>query len=391
MHLGRFQYVSWLIVDYFVSNQLLANFDQVAAQLQAYIAAPTVENSKTFRGSINVLLKVCSKTPLGHNTPSFQHIISDTGGGKYFGSGLEQTLRDIFEKQSMTPAEMLVNLQKFRTQLGSYLDSITKISEEMNSLGVEYEELESDEFEFGAMFPKELVGKTIANIEEELEHLNRLFKALNEMMGNGSTSPTVRSISSSWWQFFLDLDYKQIAAITIAIERIVTLYKSNLEIQKLKRDADKIELGPEFTVLINQRIDEKLKAGMMEIAKEVRQKFQNNTDEERCNELETQLRMELVHIAKRINQGAAYEIRAGLPDKPKVLAENLKEDPQAGIEHADAMQIYEEKNKIAAEINDAGLRLSTAIEELSGETQLLTDYEKLTEIVQIKPNDIKNK
>ena len=117
------------------------------------------------------------------------------------------------------------------------------------------------------------------------------------------------------------------------------------------------------------------------VAKEVRQKFQKNTDDERCNELETQLRMELVHIAKRINQGAAYEIRAGIPEKPKDLAENLKDDPQAGIAHGEAMQTYEEKNLIAKEINDAGLRLSSAIEELSGETQLLTDYEKLTAIV----------
>ena len=391
MHLGRFHYVTWLISDYFESNKLLVTFDQVAAQLQAYITTPTVESSESFRSSINALLKACSKTPLGHNTPSFQHIISDTSGDKYFGSGLENSLREIFEKQSMTPAEMLVDLQKFRKQLVSYLDSITKIAEEMGSLGVEYEMLESGEFEFGTMFPKELVGKTITNIEEELEHLDRLFKALNEIMGNGSTSPTVRSISSSWWQFFLDLDYTQIAAISIAIERIVALYKSNLEIQKLKREVEKNELGTDITNLFNQKIDEKLKAGMMGVAKEVRQKFQKNTDDERCNELETQLRMELVHIAKRINQGAAYEIRAGIPEKPKDLAENLKDDPQAGIAHGEAMQTYEEKNLIAKEINDAGLRLSSAIEELSGETQLLTDYEKLTAIVQTKPIDAKNK
>lgn len=385
MHLGRFHYVAWLISGYFESNELLKKLDQVTTQLQGYIASSTVENSKMFRTSIDLLFKACAETPLGYNTPSFQHIIADTGGEAFFGAGLEHSLREIVEKQSMVPADMLVSLQKFRKQLGDYLNSIVKIAEEMGGLGIEYEELEADQFEFGALFPKDLVGKTIADLEGELNHLDRLFKALNEMMGNGSTSPSVRSISSSWWQFFLDLDYQQIAAISIAIERIVALYKSNLEIQKLKQDADKNGLGPEFAELIDKKIDDKLKSGMMEIAKEVRAKVQVNKDEERCNELETQLRLELVHIAKRMNQGAAYEIRAGLPVKPKDLAEGQKEDQAAVTKYTEAMQVFEEKNTIANEINSAGLRLSSAIEELSGETQLLTDYAKLTEVVQEKP------
>lgn len=351
MHLGRFHYVTWLARDYFESNTLLATLDQAAAQLQAYISAPTAESSKAFRSKVDLLLEACAKMPSGYNAASFKHIIADTEGEKYFGSGLERSLREIIEKQSMTPADMLVSLQKFRKSFGAYVTAITTISEELGGLGVEYEELESDQFEFGAMFPKELIGKSIIDIQGELDHLDRLFKTLNEIMGNGSTSPIVRNISSSWWQFFIELNYEQIAAITFSIERIVALYKSNLEIQKLKRDAEKNELGADIATLIEQKIDAKLKSGMMEIAENVREKFQKNEDNARCNELEIQLRMELAHIAKRINQGAAYEIRAGIPNKPKKLAEEEKEDPKAMLKYEEAMHEFEEKNNIAQEIN----------------------------------------
>lgn len=382
MHLGRFHYVTWLISEFFEDNGLLAAIDQTITQLQGYISSPTTEKSQAFREGVESLLELCAEGPLGHNAASIKQIVADTGGEKYFGSGLEHSLREIFEKQSITPADMLVSLQKFRKNFGAYVSSISTIAEELGSLGVEYESLEPGQFEFGAMFPKELVGKTIVDIEDELGHIDRLFKALNEMMGKGSLSPSVRNISSSWWQFFLDLDYKQVAAITLAIERIVALYKSNLEIQKLKREIEKNNLGEEMVALINQKIDEKLKAGMVEIAKEIRQKFQDNKEDGRCNELETQLRMELVHLAKRINQGAAYEVRAGLPIKPKQLAEEDSENEQAILEHSVAMREFEEKNRIATEINIAGSELANSIEELTGETHLLTDYGKLTEIIQ---------
>ena len=378
MHLGRFNYVTSLAKSYYENNALLATIDQVIALLQAYIATPNIETSKAFHSKIDLLLDACAEMPTGYNAASFKHIVADTGGEKYFGNGLEDSLREILEKQSMTPADMLVNLQNYRKSIGVYVAAITTISDTLKGMGVESEILLSGQFEFGAMFPKKLTGETIADIQGELEHLDRLFKTLNELMGNGVKSPTVKNISSSWWQFFIDLNCNQIAAITFALERIVALYKSNLEIQKLKRDAEKNELGADFAELITNKIDAKIKNGMIEIAKEIRGQFQSNKDTGRCNELEIQLRMELVHIARRINQGAAYEIRAGLPTKPKELTEPEKTNQEALVKHAEETRAFEEKRRIANDTNSAGLRVATAIEEIKGETQLLTDYEKLT-------------
>lgn len=389
MHLGRFNYVTSIAKSYYESNALLTTIDQVIALLQAYIATPTAETSKAFRSKIDLLLDTCTKMPTGYNAASFKHIIADTGGVKYFGNGLEDSLREIIEKQSMTPADMLVNLQNYRKNIGVYVAAITTISDTLKSMGVESEKLESDQFEFGAMFPKELTGETVNDIQGELEHLDRLFKTLNELMGNGAKSPVVRNISSSWWQFFIELDYKQIAAITVALERIVALYKSNMEIQKLKREAEKNELGADVADLITKKIEAKLKNGMIEIAKEIRNQFQSNKDSGRCNELEIQLRMELAHIAQRINQGAAYEIRAGLPKRPKELTETEKVNQEALVKHTEESRVFEEKSKLARDTNLAGLRIATAIEEIKGETQLLTDYAKLTKSLEEKTSEQK--
>ena len=62
-----------------------------------------------------------------------------------------------------------------------------------------------------------------------------------------------------------------------------------------------------------------------------------------------------------------------------VIAELTGDIPAVGASCKNAAEMA------AAEINDAGLRLSSAIEELSGETQLLTDYTKLSEVVQGNP------
>ncbi len=234
-------------------------------------------------------------------------------------------------------------------------------------------------FEFAALLPKELVGESVNDLYNELQHIDRLFRALNELMGKGAISPIVKTISSSWWQFFLDLDSTQIAATTFALERIVALYRQNLEIRMLKRELEQKDLGDDFLEIIDKKIEEKLKAGMNEIAREIREKYGANNDEARKNELETQLRMELVHIAKRINQGASYEVRAGLPEEPESLKEAEKEDPVRVAEYQQSIERYQQLVEHAKKINSAQSEMIDSLKMVSGDNALLTNYEKLAE------------
>lgn len=379
MHLGRFHYVMWDLKYYFKGNKQLAALDAAIGALQAYQAAPNPETSAAFKAAITKAEEAANEPPDEYLNKSYQQILEDIGGGPYIGPSLATTIRETLKEQSLTPTDMLASLQKLRKELSNFITHVTAVADGLDELSAEYENLGEDELELGIHLPQESVGYRLDELSKEIAHIDSLFKSLNELMGRQNESPEIRTISTTWYQIFLELDAQQIAAIILAIERIVNLYKTNLEIKKLKKDAEEKGLA-DVAELLGGKIEEKLKAGVAEIASEIRNKFQNNKDDGRVNEIETKLRIELFHLARRINEGASCEIRVGLPRKPSdpKLIEGDEEGNKVKQESfAQALASYEEKKAVAKKMQSSALSLSQKLDQLDNSV-LLADYEKLS-------------
>lgn len=380
MNLGKFNDVIWQINSYFEENELVKLYELMMNSLQSQIASSTIDNVNIFRSQIDLFYEAARSIPSYAHMGSFRDVVNETKGQDFFGAGLEDYVNEIIHKQFVSALEMQSELQAFHKKFIAYVANIKTLATSLNSLTVEYDSFAEDEYEFSALLPKDLVGHTIENIHSELLHLDRLFKSLNELMGKGNTSPNVKTISSSWWQFFLDLDHTQIAAVTFALERIVNLYKSSLEIRKLKSDAEKLELNQEIINGIEIQVEAKVKEGMKAIAKELRQTYENNDDKSRCNELEIQIRQELIVIAKRLNQGALYEVKAGLPDKPEEPEPEAdgKVDAKKQEEYAALFEKYNQKLQSAQKINYVNeLIIEVSDGMIENQNMLLLDYESI--------------
>ncbi|MDO8969282.1 MAG: hypothetical protein Q7U74_01250, partial [Saprospiraceae bacterium] len=125
--------------------------------------------------------------------------------------------------------------------------------------------------------------------------------------------------SSSWWQIFVELDPSQIIVWVLAVERIVGLFKSNLEIKKLQKELTENNISKNITDLLDNEIEEKVAEEINKLASDLRKNHAKITDENRLNEIENQLRFSLRHLAKRINQGGQVEINVALPNEPADL------------------------------------------------------------------------
>ncbi|MBC7565791.1 MAG: hypothetical protein H7223_02380 [Pedobacter sp.] len=381
----QFNYAVSQLRDYYEDNEILSALEVVTVSLQNQISSPSAERTLAFRSAIDELKVAIRNVPYFSNLETFKSVIRETKGFDYFGEEFEKNLDFAISNQGLMPVEILSSLNLIKKNLTVYVSKITSLAETFYDLDVEYDDFQFGEYEFSALLPKELIGHTVSDIYKELSHLDKLFKALNEMLGYGATSPEVKSISSSWWQFFLNLDETQIAAITFAIERIVNLYKTSLEIKKLREDTKNLNLDKKITELIEKEIDKKIKAGMKKITADLRKKYQNNNDDQRVNELETQIRQELILVAKRLDQGAIYEVKAAIPDKPiepleadDDSAESLAEFEISKKSYQENLKNYEEKMKFINSINVVNtdiLKISNSIK--LDDNELITNYENI--------------
>ena len=116
-----------------------------------------------------------------------------------------------------------------------------------------------------------------------------------------------------------------------------------------------------------------------------RKKFQKNDDDQRANELETQIRQELILIAKRLDQGAIYEVKAGIPNKPEEPEEPIETTPQSLVDFENRKKTYQEElNKYESNmkvvysmvlVNEGISKISSGVK--LNETELITNYENI--------------
>lgn len=379
MHLGRFHYVVWHLHLYFDDGRILSGIDALANTLQTYVNSPNQDTAAAYRASIDAFRKEVGSKFLLRKRVSFQQILEELKASDYIGEALISKVLTIAKDSGYTPSENLQNLTRFRQELNNFIENISNLASGLDELRVEYDQLTEDELEVGLLLPREAVGNSLADLVSEFQHTDRLFRAINEFRGESATSVEVRTIAASWWELFLSVDPITLSAVVVGIERIVELYKKNLEIKKLRLEIEKHAPTPEILNGMDQMVEERIKAGIAELAAELREKLCQIDDKARANELEIQLKIELLHLAKRINQGARYEVRAGLPKKPRPLSEEEKAEPEKLKAYEEAFAVYTKKYEIATNINIQCENFTVKLDSIGAmESPLLINYEEAT-------------
>jgi len=286
---------------------------------------------------------------------SFRLFLDEIHASNFVGNKLRQQVQEIISGTSFSPMEMLESLEAFSKSFGGIVATVYNVRAALATLGVEIDHVADGEYELGALFPRDVIGESLNDLTKKFDHLNRLVSAIMELQGAAARSPRIRTISASWWQVFLDLQSEAaVLVLVVALEKIVALYKSNLEIKKLRNELAKNDLSPEITALIDAEIEKKVEAGIEAIATDVRKKANANVDQARANGLEVQRKLELKHVARRLNQGAAYEVVAGPPQEPAELNADQLADPLTAESYKSALSAYDGRQEATISINARG-------------------------------------
>lgn len=373
MHLGRFHATMHRLCGYFSKCKPIEKLDLAINNLGAYTSSRSPEHFNAFKESYEELLNI-SELDSNLLQPYATQILNETNLTEYVGKKLSRKIENIVNNNSYDQTKTAEELKELREELSTKINEVQKIDSAFTELEVEYETVQNGASEIGILLPRELTGENLENLGQELQHINKVFRAINEITGNDEYSPKIRTISSSWWQIFLELDHTQIAAWIFAIERIVNLFKTNLEIKSLQKQLEEKDLPKRITNAIEKEVEGKIKKGINKISSDIRKKFSNNEDEQRLNELEIQLRQGLTYIAKRLNQGAEVEINISLPPKPS-KPENTEENQEILENYQRLIEQYEEQLKITRELQNQAFIASRKTLEIEKDAPLAITYE----------------
>lgn len=330
MHLGRFHSSIYDISHYYQNTDIKEKLNSAISTLENYISNRDESYLSNFKSKIEEIKKSTSELPDELLQPYNQQIINQLGISELIGNELFKGISNIISNNNFDIQKTRNDLKVFSKELNEKIDHIYNINDSFRDLDVEIEYTQQNEAEIGFFLPREFIGDKLSDLSKEFNKLNLLTKAIVEITSDGdSYEPTIRTISSSWWEIFINATPDQIAIWTLAIERIINLFKTNLEIKSLLEALKSKDLPKNITDDIEKVIEEKINKGLEEIASEIIKSNPTPKDKNRINELSIQLKQGLKYFAHRLNQGAQVEMNIAIPEDPKDPTTKDGEEPDA--------------------------------------------------------------
>ncbi|MBL0730735.1 hypothetical protein [Piscinibacter sp. HJYY11] len=377
MHLGRFHAVVDHIETHFREAKLTDQLDAAASALDQYTQTRTESHITEFRTKLAAALDSIEAVPAELHQPYAQQVIDDLSLRSLFPPELRKEVEHIVASNGFDSAALSSALRKLSKTYLSKITLVKQLDSSLRGLSAEYTSVEDERAEVGLLLPREVVGETLPELTKEFDKISNLARAINELTGENSYDPKISTISSSWWQVFLEIPVEQVVLWTVAIERIVTLFKSNLEIKNLQKQLGEKEVPEKILKLISDEVEKKVTAELKKIASDLTEKFSRVEDKGRRNEVETQFRQGLHYLARRLNQGAQVEINVGVPDEP--------EDPEEKEGEPQDEALLEANTKLRARIEELRKLRSAAMS--ASETSLQIDQDAPLLLEESKPAD----
>lgn len=362
MNLGRFHAAIYSLKSEIEEDENFTLLTDLQTNLQNSISQQTADSANLFKKSYSSFIKILEEAKSNYTFPTRRKIYKEIGATKHIGFGLADQIKKIISENQIAPANALAEIQKINTEAKQFYDKIKTIDTVFSSLEIEYDELEKGEFEIGFSFPQEVIGTDIESLEKEFHKLDFSLKTLQEISLGEVGKVQIKTISASEWQVFLDTVPALAACTAVAIERIVALYKTNLEIKLLKQQLDEKNLPKEVTQPLQDHIEKAVKSEIRKIADDIVEQFYTIKDDGRKNELKTKASQALQYIADRMDHGATVEVHAEPPEEPKPQTDD--EGNEKNIAPS-ALDEYQRLKEIALQVNNSS-KLTLELQKSSG-------------------------
>jgi hypothetical protein len=348
MNLGRFHAAVFAVKIEINNDRTIELLNELIVSLEESIRLQTSESAKAFKTSYSKLSTILQGAKSNTDFPTRRQIYNTIGADKYIGKGLFLLIEKVISENQIAPATALLGINNILSEVIDFQSKMETLEEIFEHLEIEYDNLDEGQFEIGFSFPHKVIGTDLLSLEKEFHRIDFALKTLQEI-ATGEVSPlNIKTISASEWQVFMDSVPALAMCFSVAIERIVALYKNNLEIKLLKQQLDDKKLPEVVTQPLQEHIEKTVKEELRKVSDELVDKFYKRDDEARKNELKNQASQALLYLADRLDKGATVEVHTVPPEKPEETTENKDGekiiDPKLVKQYKDQLELANKIN-----------------------------------------------
>lgn len=307
---------------------LIQRFGALQALLNTSVASPTAANAQSYKAALEEFESYLITSPTNSFVPSQQRILNAIGGTDKIGAGLLHRINSLLDENQITPADALAKMQALYEEVVQFHTTLVGLSRSFVDLNVGTEDPSGETYELGILIPKELVENDLDGLNKELKRLDQHLRTFAEIVHSDPKSLKIRSLGTGSLEFFLDSPATVAAAVMLAVERLVALYKQILEIRNLRKGLEDKKFPPGTVKLVKDHEAQLITDELDAIRDEIITENYKSGDLARKNELKNALTSALKYLADRIDRGVDFEARP--PTTPPGTQSDQEEGPAGG-------------------------------------------------------------
>lgn len=267
------------------SASLPSKLKTISGNLQNIVNNPQdATQQQALSKNLKDIFDILSDFNTNYYSPAWRQVLDDLGGSPLLGQELEFRITKILDNNKITPATALQEIQLLFQELQKFKGAIDGVVASFKQLQIGSEELEPGECEVGILIPRKAVHNNIQEFGKELQDLNFIFGTFSELASGDRETFKIKSISSSELMVFLAAVPPVAACVAHAADKIINLYKTLLEIKKLKGELEKQGVEDAKMTGIDDHANSLMSDGVEILTIEIVEEYYQGTDIKRKNE-----------------------------------------------------------------------------------------------------------
>jgi hypothetical protein len=287
-----------------------ATLGQVQSALQDVVNSPTDTNHQTrLAQSLEKLKENTKKSPSNTLGPVWRHYVDEFALGYVLPPEIERATESIIQRNQITPAVAVQEIQKLRNSIVEARSKIMALIDGLDFLGVKEPSIQPEKAAVGMLIPRPAIDDNLKEFGTEAHLLNRWLNAISEALTGHPENVLIQSVSSSDILIYVLVACAIAESFGKAVSKLLECYEK-IQMIQMHRDAlreigvKKNELAP-----LEGHAKELMGSCIAKVTKDIMAKSKL-TDAARKAEVETLLQKSFWNIAKRVDEGYNFDVRA---------------------------------------------------------------------------------
>lgn len=286
--------------------------NELVAALQSVVSQPgQPQYQEQVAAALGKLTTSLESSETGRFPATWRQTLEQLGIDSLLGETLLERVQEILARNQITPAVAQSEITALAAEVTEISNAIGQLLGGLEYLHIGTEDLPPGEVELAALIPRHAVHNDLPHLGNEFLELQRLMGPFLELATGSRPNLKVNAIASTDFGVFLQLDPQSGALIALAVERVVAMYKTLLEIRRLHQEIADHGVPTDALTGIEDYANSLMRSGIDEHVETLIPGPVVGRD----HELKMELRLSLNGIANRIDRGYNIDIRASEPDE----------------------------------------------------------------------------